>query len=209
MEFQPSANQIQVYTYSPYIDQWDTDANSQFPLPYVMGGTACDPWQLIVTKTGVASGSTPSANWESRDGETQYQWYVSISDGIYTVNGPIWSFTTGIPTAVSLVDFRAKSAPQGIQLDWETVQEIDLLGFNLFRAESPDGLQVQINPELIPAVNPGQLRSNDYQYVDVITKAGMTYYYWIEWIGNNSSEYFGPITASLAPYKVWLPLGMR
>ncbi len=30
MEFQPVANQIQVYTYSPFLNQWETDAGSQF-----------------------------------------------------------------------------------------------------------------------------------------------------------------------------------
>jgi hypothetical protein len=113
------------------------------------------------------------------------------------------------PTPVKLVDFNTTSLLQGIQLDWQTAQEVDLLGFNLYRAEESDGPQVKINPELIPGINPGLLKGNDYQYLDTTAEAGMTYYYWVEWVGISSSEFYGPVTGSLAPYKVFLPIGLK
>jgi hypothetical protein len=114
-----------------------------------------------------------------------------------------------LPTAVNLTAFNAISLPQGIQLNWKSAQETDLIGFNLFRADAVDGLQVKINPQPIPAINPGQLRGNDYRYLDISAEAGKTYYYWVEWVGNTGSELFGPLTASLAPYSTWLPMGLR
>ena len=113
------------------------------------------------------------------------------------------------PTDVSLTDFTAIPLPHGIQLSWQTTQENNLLGFNLYRSESRDGLQVQINPELIPAVTPGQHQGNRYIYMDITAEMGKTYYYWVEWVGDHESQLFGPMNAKLIPNHVWLPIGLR
>ncbi len=113
------------------------------------------------------------------------------------------------PTGVDLVDFNAISQSPDIRLSWHSVQETDLIGFNLFRAEALDGSQLKINPQLIPAINPGQLQGNDYHYLDATAEIGKMYYYWAEWVGLGGSQFFGPVTARLVPYSVWLPLGLR
>ena len=120
-----------------------------------------------------------------------------------------WSFSTGTPTAALLTDFSTSSLPQGIQLGWQSTQELNLLGFNLFRAEVIDGEQERINLQLIPGVNPGELQGNNYQYLDTTVEAGKVYYYWIEWVEESRSEYFGPVVSDIVPFKVWLPLGMK
>jgi streptogramin lyase len=104
------------------------------------------------------------------------------------------------PTPVSLANFKATSQPRGIRLSWQTGQEIDLVGFNLFRADAADGAQVQINPILIPATSPGQLRGNDYQYLDTTAETGKTYYYWVQWVGISGSELYGPEKELLLRY---------
>ena len=81
MEFQPQANQIQVTTYSPFLNQWETDADSQFTLPYTMGAKGLNAFELIGTQSGVSSGNTVSMPWPNRVAGTSYQWYVTISDG--------------------------------------------------------------------------------------------------------------------------------
>ena len=42
MEFFPQANEISVKTYSPWLDVWETDANSEFVLKYDMQRENCD-----------------------------------------------------------------------------------------------------------------------------------------------------------------------
>jgi hypothetical protein len=112
-------------------------------------------------------------------------------------------------TAVNLVNFNASSRPQGIQLNWQTAHEMDLLGFNLYRAEALDGLQVKVNPQLIPAMNPGQFQGNAYRYLDATAGAYKTYYYWVEWVGNRDIQLYGPVTANLVPFWLWLPFGFK
>jgi len=61
---------------------------------------------VIDTATDVASGARASVSWTGLDYETQYSWYVKVSDGVNPeVTSPTWSFTTrAAPTAVELVE---------------------------------------------------------------------------------------------------------
>jgi hypothetical protein len=146
---------------------------------------------------------------------TTYYWHVRAVNGVGTTfsdgsSAAIWSFNTEQnPTDVRLVSLDAIALPHGIQLSWQSAQENDLISFNLYRSESPDGPQVQINSDPIPAINPGQLQGNDYLYLDTAAEVGKTYYYWVEWVGTQNSELLGPVTASLAAFVVWLPFGMK
>jgi hypothetical protein len=167
---------------------------------------ACSPWTTNGTDTSIGLSQLYP--------DTTYYWHVRAVNGLGNIysNGSstaFWSFRTENPTPVRLVDFSATSLPEGIQLDWQTGQEVDLLGFNLYRAEALDGPREMLNPELIPAINPGDLRGNAYQYLDATAVAGKTYYYWVEWVGNNGSEFYGPETARLVSYRVWLPVLLK
>ncbi|PWB67958.1 hypothetical protein C3F09_12555, partial [candidate division GN15 bacterium] len=92
LEFSPANNEIRVKTYSPWLDQWETDANSQFTLPYSMQNSS---FQVIGTASGVPSGSTASQPWPGLAENTQYEWYATANDGQATTTGPTWTFTTG------------------------------------------------------------------------------------------------------------------
>ena len=210
MEFQPEANQIQVYTYSPYLNQWETDASSQFTLPYSMGGAGCPPFQLIQTLTGVPSGSSPSVLWGDRSQSSWYEWYVTISDGAYTVSSPVWSFTTDNPTGVELAGFSARAVDGKVSVDWETASELRMQGFNLYRAASPDGERMRLNADMFPAISPGQVSGNAYQYLDADVVVGATYYYWLEIVTIDGAELEGPVwIRAYNPYKIWLPIIRR
>ena len=105
LRFSPADNKIYVQTYSPTLNQWETDANSQFELAYSMSNSASFT-QIGQPQTPVASGSNASVTWPELVNGTQYEWYVTVSDGTTTVTGPTWSFTTGTgnsaPTDISL-----------------------------------------------------------------------------------------------------------
>jgi len=91
MEFSPANNRISVKTYSPTLDVFETDADSQFELTYDMQGAA---WQELGS-VAVASGATASLPWAGLAPLTGYEWYATVSDGNSIVTGPVWSFTTG------------------------------------------------------------------------------------------------------------------
>ena len=61
-----------------------------------------------------------------------------------------------------------------------------------------------INPDLIPAINPGELRGNSYQYLDDKAELGKSSYFWVEWVGDGYSEFHGPVSVFLPRYT-WLP----
>ncbi len=92
MTFSPANNTISVKTYSPTLGQFETDYDSQFTISYDMSGSP--PFQVIGTNTGVPSGTNTSVNWPGLAGETEYEWYATVSDGNITTTGPVWSFTT-------------------------------------------------------------------------------------------------------------------
>jgi len=91
----PSNNNIQVKTYSPWINQYETDADSQFTLP----ANLTNSFQLIGTDT-VASGGTASVTWPGLNNNTEYEWYAVASDGAASATSSTWSFTTEPPANV-------------------------------------------------------------------------------------------------------------
>ena len=94
LRFSPDANKIYVTTYSPYLNQYETDTDSQFSLDYNMNGDSSN-FQVIGT-TIVPSGSTASIDWPTLLPQTPYEWYVTINDGTTTTTGQHWYFTTAV-----------------------------------------------------------------------------------------------------------------
>lgn len=91
MRFFPSQNLISVKTYSPWLDQYETDSNSEFTLSYDMSAAG---YASIGTLTNIESGDVATINWENLDPNTEYEWYAVISDGAEEITSPVWSFTT-------------------------------------------------------------------------------------------------------------------
>jgi len=89
MRFVPLENKVYVETYSPWLDQYEVDADSQFTLDFTMNS-----FTVIGTNTGVASGSNASVVWAGLLDGTEYEWFVEVTDAAqHTQVGPIWSFT--------------------------------------------------------------------------------------------------------------------
>jgi subtilisin family serine protease len=115
---------------------------------------------------------------------------------------------TGQPTAVTIASFSAHPQAGVIQVGWETILEINLLGFNIYRGESPEGNLLQINPELIKALSVGNLNGSIYEYYDSTLQPGVTYYYWLEIVEISRESRLGPVSAS-APYPIYIPIVVR
>ena len=91
MTFRPSLNEIDSFSYNANSHAYETDANSQFTLPYNMGS---NPVQTLGTVSNVASGAHAVLPWNSLASGTQYEWYAVASDGITSTQGPTSVFTT-------------------------------------------------------------------------------------------------------------------
>jgi hypothetical protein len=89
MRFVPAEDKVYVETYSPHLDQYETDAGSQFTLDFTMNS-----FTEIGTNTGVASGSNASVVWAGLLDGTEYEWFVEVTDTAQNTQvGPTWSFT--------------------------------------------------------------------------------------------------------------------
>jgi len=137
-------------------------------------------------------------------------WGITFTEDGYVVDSFWQKLIHFSPSAtpVDLFGFTAASTPRAIQLDWNTAQESNVIGFNLYRADTLNGLKLKLNSELNPALAPGQLMGHTYRHFDKTSKAGNTYYYWVEWVGTDGSSLFGPATA-LQEHYIWLPSILR
>ena len=94
LEFVPARNEIRVKTYSPVLDQYEVDADSQFVLAYDMGAPA---FGLLGTVSAAPSGSDVAWSWAGLAANHDYEWFAGVSDGRTTTTGPIWSFRRTVP----------------------------------------------------------------------------------------------------------------
>ncbi len=68
-----------------------------------------------------------------------------------------------------------------IEVTWDTITEVDHLGFNVYRAADAAGPGVRLNAGLIRSQGPGSPRGFHYSYLDAADLvAGTTYTYWLE-----------------------------
>lgn len=65
-----------------------------------------------------------------------------------------------------------------IVLTWEAGNELDIMGYNVLRAESPNGPLVVRNDVLIPAAD--AVLGGEHVFVDHDVRRGVTYYYHLE-----------------------------
>ena len=115
---------------------------------------------------------------------------------ICPVNAPgvVGACTSAVgPLAVTLASMTAVAQTNAIQVNWDTVSEINNAGFNLYRATSPDGPWIKLNSSVIPSQNPGSSEPASYQYQDAYQlTAGATYYYVLEDVGLDGATYRHP-----------------
>jgi len=109
------------------------------------------------------------------------------------------------PTAVDKVE-----GPNGmaglntITISWSTSNEMNILGFNLYRALGPDLEPVLVYETL--AENSGSALGTLYTYVDRDVLPGVTYTYWLEVLKvEGEPERLDP-SSILSPFMIFLPL---
>lgn len=121
----------------------------------------------------------------------------------------VLTVTASNPTSVNLVSLEAAPEGEAILVTWETAQELDNLGFNLYRSVSPNGPWGKLNATLISPQHPGSVLGGVYTWLDTDV-AGGDYYYRLEDVDIYGARAFhGPVQARMAasnPFIVYLPL---
>jgi hypothetical protein len=129
----------------------------------------------------------------------------TMTAGRFTFTAPadgiVLAVVKSSPTAVTLASFTATAHSESILLEWQTVSEIDTLGFNLYRSHTASGGYVRLNDTLIPGQALKPLAGAAYTWLDDNVKPGVMYYYELEDLGT-----YGQIT-SYGP--VWAMAGLR
>ncbi len=80
-----------------------------------------------------------------------------------------------------LSSFAAIPSDGGITLQWSTLKETDLLGWNILRSDSPAGPFHRVNPVTLPSGGDSQEETN-YLYQDSSATAGARHFYLVEGI---------------------------
>jgi len=109
-----------------------------------------------------------------------------------------WYYSDGThSTEVKLAYFDARSDNGVAKLDWTTGNEIDNLGFNIYRSESPDGEYTRVNTKMIEAKG-SAFAGASYSFSDKDVIPKMTYYYKLEDISTEgTSTFHGPVMAKV------------
>jgi hypothetical protein len=114
------------------------------------------------------------------------------------------SFAPRGPTGVDMGPVRATAWGRSVLVEWVTFSEVDNLGFNLFRAESVDGQQTQVNGSLIAVLEPGSPLGHVYSFLDQGVEPDGVYYYWLEEVDvNDVRTLHGPFPAY---HRIFLPV---
>jgi subtilisin family serine protease len=116
------------------------------------------------------------------------------------------------PTGVDLAGLEASADGAAIRVEWETVSEVDNLGFYVQRAESADGPWTRLNEGLILSqVPPGSPEGASYQFVDGSVSPGVTHYYRLADVDvYGLVTYHGPVSTALPERSPWfLPTRSR
>ena len=143
----------------------------------------------------------------TRGGSSDAQWVRVAGIAAYSP----FSLNKFSPTAITMADFSGQALEDGsVLLEWQTANELDLLGFYLYRADSELGTPMRLNHDLILGQWPGHPTGGSYTFLDPATSPGMTYFYWIEVIGiDGILERYGPVRVPVMPvggFKSYLPL---
>jgi hypothetical protein len=125
-----------------------------------------DPDWVMETGT-VTTGGSGNAQWVKVTGVDSYSSFMLAGSD---------------PTAVMLTRFEAWPEGSGkVHVQWETAQEIENLGFNLYRSDTLAGRRTKLNKTLIPSlVPPGAPYGTEYDWIDRRVRPSRTYFYWLE-----------------------------
>jgi len=117
---------------------------------------------------------------------------LSIGSGDLLVAPLAFGLAT-TPTAIELLSFDVAKAESGVALTWTTASETDVLGYNVYRAASPEAAREKVNAEIILAAN--SLSGSSYTLSDTV---GGAVYFLEEITTSLAAESHGPFAGATA-----------
>jgi hypothetical protein len=99
--FDPVAGTLTATTYSPKLNQFETDADSAFTVPFDLGTAQPAPFVPIAT-VHVPSGGTAATTWSGLETGQLYEWRAVATDGTTPTTSATWTVRT--PQSADLVD---------------------------------------------------------------------------------------------------------
>jgi hypothetical protein len=184
---------------------WEFDTNDG-------AGTTGGTVTLTFDFSDAGFGTTPSGAYTllKRSGTSGAFTGIATSPGPHTGDQVVFSnvsvadlgsyFTlgSGTPTAVKLVSFEVVPHDEALLVTWETAQELDNVGFNLYRSTAFGGPYTLLNDTLIPPQFPGEVLGGLYEWLDSDVQPDIVYYYQLEDIDvKGVSTFHGPVSTSL------------
>ncbi len=110
------------------------------------------------------------------------------------------------PTAAAGVSNFSLHYAGGVLVSWETLSELDILGFNLYRAS---GLEETTMLYQTGAAHPFQLAGGQYAFMDRTAQPGVLYEYRLQVVWHDGSVSQAAAAQIVGPYQASLPLILR
>ena len=99
--------------------------------------------------------------------------FVKATNAIYNIP----------PETTAVGALTATLGNEGVILQWGTMEELDVVGFNVYYTPPESPTYIVVNPTLILPINPGEPLGNVYTYTHVITNTQAPLcpgiYYWL------------------------------
>lgn len=120
-----------------------------------------------------------------------------------------YEFDSTTPTAVNVGWFAATALPDRVQLTWQTLSEVGLAGFNIYRSTDAAGPGERITTDALPAQGADSLEGYDYVYEDSARVDGVRYYWLEELHADGGSILHGPQQVAGVSPRIFLPFVNR
>ena len=93
MYFSPSNHTVRIRTYSPWLDRYETDADSEMTFGYNLQlpdgpGSPGTPYVALAINTGVLPGNVTTCAWSGLQAKQACDWYVEVTDAVPHGHGP-------------------------------------------------------------------------------------------------------------------------
>lgn len=91
-EFSPQSGELTVRSYSPTLDTWETDENSEFTIPVELPGAGKAAFTELARIDSATTSAT--ASFTGLEPGKIYEWYATVTDCAHVVTTPVRTFTT-------------------------------------------------------------------------------------------------------------------